>query len=246
MSIIDCFTFFNGLDMLEIRLNCLAPYVEKFVLVESPYTMVGTRKPLYFDENKERFRDFNVTHLVVDDHEKHMGGWEPYFYQLDYIMSGISDVDGDTMILLSDFDEIPDLKNYQEGKEGSFRQKLYYYYLNTYTGDDNWVGTIAICKKNIIKLSEHRLYRKRMKKLSKFGGWHFSYIASEKEIIEKIEAFCHQELNTQEIKDRIAENKKNLIDPFNRSSRKFSIEMPSGPEWLLNNKEKYKSLFYGE
>ena len=241
---IDCFTFFNGLDILEIRLNCLAPYVEKFVLVESPFTMVGTSKPLYFNENKERFKNFNITHLIVDDHLDHMGEWKPYFYQLDYIMNGLSDIDEESIILLSDFDEIPDLKNYQEGREGVFKQKLYYYYLNVYTGDNNWGGTIAICKKNIIKLSEHRLYRNKMKRLSKFGGWHFSYVCSVEEIIEKIEAFCHQNLNTPEIKGKIAGNKRNLVDPFNRSSKKFAVEMPSGPDWLLDNKEKYEHLFY--
>ena len=90
---IDCFTFFNGLDILEIRLNCLAPFVERFVLVESPFNMVGKRKPLYFDENKERFKDFNITHLIVSDHEKHMSHmWEPYYYQLDFLLNGLTNV----------------------------------------------------------------------------------------------------------------------------------------------------------
>ena len=33
--IFDCFSFFNELDILEIRLNVLAPVVDKFVLVEA-------------------------------------------------------------------------------------------------------------------------------------------------------------------------------------------------------------------
>ena len=48
----DCFTFFNELDMLEIRLNTLAEVVDKFVLVEMAYTFQRKPKPLYFDENK--------------------------------------------------------------------------------------------------------------------------------------------------------------------------------------------------
>ncbi len=34
----DCFTFFNELDILEMRLNILDPYVDKFILVESVET----------------------------------------------------------------------------------------------------------------------------------------------------------------------------------------------------------------
>ena len=32
--IYDCFTFFNELDLLEIRLNVLSQVVDKFVIVE--------------------------------------------------------------------------------------------------------------------------------------------------------------------------------------------------------------------
>jgi len=241
--IIDAFTFFNGLDMLEIRLNCLAPYVERFILVESPFNMVGKRKPLYFDENKERFKDFNITHLVVDDHEKHMGGWEPYYYQLDYMMKAFDNIHPDDIVLLSDFDEIPDLKNYH-GEECGFKQKNYVYYLNVFSGKSNWKGTVATKNKNIRTFS--RIRRRRGAVVGLYRGWHFTYVSSPEEIIDKIEAFCHQELNTSDIKARIAENKRNLVDPFNRGDNKFTVEMPSGPEWLLQNKEKYKHLFYGE
>jgi len=35
MKIYDCFTFFNELDLLEIRLNILNEYVHKFILATS-------------------------------------------------------------------------------------------------------------------------------------------------------------------------------------------------------------------
>ena len=55
MKIYDCFTFYNELDLLEIRLNILLPSVAYFVLVESTKTYSGVRKKLFFNENKERF-----------------------------------------------------------------------------------------------------------------------------------------------------------------------------------------------
>lgn len=56
MKIYDCFTFFNELDLLEIRLEILSPYVDKFVLVEGNKTFSGELKESIFLKNKERFK----------------------------------------------------------------------------------------------------------------------------------------------------------------------------------------------
>ena len=45
MKIIDVFPFFNELDLLEIRLNTLDPYVDHFILTESTKTNSGIDKP---------------------------------------------------------------------------------------------------------------------------------------------------------------------------------------------------------
>ena len=67
--IFDCFSFFNELDILEIRLNVLAPVVDKFVLVEAVRRHSGEPKELYFEKNKQRFAPFldKIIHVVVDD-----------------------------------------------------------------------------------------------------------------------------------------------------------------------------------
>ncbi|MFH1546956.1 MAG: hypothetical protein ABIC57_00545 [bacterium] len=136
---IDLFLFSNDLDLLEIRLNSLVPYIERFVLCECPVTHMGKPKPLYFEENKDRFKDFNITHLIATDYKRVIGKdfWALENYQREVLMNGVQDVDPETTVLLSDTDEIPDLKDYQ-GQEGVFKQKLYYYYLNTFTGDYSW------------------------------------------------------------------------------------------------------------
>ena len=43
--VIDCFLFFDEIDLLEIRLNELKDVVDVFVLTESPYTFTGKEKP---------------------------------------------------------------------------------------------------------------------------------------------------------------------------------------------------------
>jgi beta-1,4-mannosyl-glycoprotein beta-1,4-N-acetylglucosaminyltransferase len=67
--VFDGFTFFNELDLLELRLNELAGHVDFFVLVEAPMTFQGKPKPLFYAENQARFAAFRdkIIHLVIDD-----------------------------------------------------------------------------------------------------------------------------------------------------------------------------------
>ena len=53
MKIVDCFTFYNELDMLYYRLNLLYSHVDYFVIVEAKETHAGNPKKLYFEENKK-------------------------------------------------------------------------------------------------------------------------------------------------------------------------------------------------
>ena len=67
--VIDCFSFFNELDLLEIRLEILSPFVDLFVLTESRVMFNGASKPLYFDQNKKRYEKFlhKIKHVILDD-----------------------------------------------------------------------------------------------------------------------------------------------------------------------------------
>lgn len=254
---VDCFMFFNELDLLEIRLNSLAPYVKKFIISESTHTFSGNPKRLFFEENKERFKDFNIVHLICDGGMNPSAGknsgdaWRRENYQRKSLETAIFEEDPEEMIVFSDMDEIPNLKDYDGKSEGAFRQKKYYYYLNAYSGDHKWKGSIAVRRKNLLQPNDLNIFRDRRNKIRSVGnGWHFSTLGTPEDIKYKIESFAHVELNTKERKDRIEGNMKNLIDPYNRAwsdhrgRRRLTIEMPSGPEWLLKNKDRYPHLFY--
>ena len=58
MKVFDVFLFFNELDLLEVRLNLLYPFVDHFVINEATKTFSGLDKPLYYLENKDRFEKF--------------------------------------------------------------------------------------------------------------------------------------------------------------------------------------------
>lgn len=44
MKIIDCFIFYNELDLLTYRFNLLNDIVDYFIIVESTHTFVGKEK----------------------------------------------------------------------------------------------------------------------------------------------------------------------------------------------------------
>lgn len=69
IKIYDIFTFFNELDLLEIRLDILGPYVDHFAIVEACETFSGIPKPLHFKENAERYKKWahKIIYYVIDD-----------------------------------------------------------------------------------------------------------------------------------------------------------------------------------
>src|SRR5690349_24880068 len=110
----DCFTFFNELDLLEIRLNVLNPVVDKFVLVESTRTFQNKPKPLYFQQNATRFSAFKdkIIHIVVDQFPDfgdwtEANSWTLEHHQRNSINRGLTRCTRDDVVIISDLDEIP-------------------------------------------------------------------------------------------------------------------------------------------
>jgi len=66
MKIYDCFQFFDEEMLLDLRLNIMDKYVNKFVITEATYTHNGKFKKLIFDINKfSKFKD-KIIYIVVD------------------------------------------------------------------------------------------------------------------------------------------------------------------------------------
>lgn len=118
----DCFTFFNELDLLEIRLNILNDSVDKFVIVEATRTQNNKEKCLYFEENKARFAKFEdkIIHVVVKEFPQKLEQWTIENYQRNEIMRGLVNCKDDDVIIISDLDEIPNpkyIKKYKNTKK---------------------------------------------------------------------------------------------------------------------------------
>ena len=157
--IYDCFTFFNELDLLEIRLRTLSEVVDRFVLAESRYTHTGKPKPLYYQANAARFQDFadRIIHVIAPDPtdlECDANDQRPSWIRenaqrnatIDRIRARLKD---DDLLIVSDLDEIPTPQAVLAARKSAcpvcFRQKMYYYFANYRNcTSPYWYGSVAL------------------------------------------------------------------------------------------------------
>ncbi len=248
MKVFDCFMYHNEDTILDLRLNFLNKFVDYFVIVESIYNHKGEKKKLNFYIQKyEKFKD-KIRYLILnelpsdietvkdDDEEGEksrkyiLNGYKRDHFQRNHIKNGIEDANSEDIILISDIDEIPNLKkiNFDSVKNKLilFNQKMCYYKFNLYQKNYNWIGTRACKKKNLlspqwlrdIKAKSYSFWRldvlfSNKKYIDIFfvenGGWHFSYLNTPQLIDEKLRSYAHHreyELSTftnSEIERRI-------------------------------------------
>lgn len=262
--IYDCFTFFNELDMLEIRLSILDPHVDFFVLAESTETFSGQKKPLYYLEKKDRFAKWNhkIIHQIVDDYPedkelsllmenyakipKEKDSFRRMFYQREALRKGLTEAKDDDIVYCGDVDEIWKPKEIDD-KTYKLRQLCYCYYLNN-RSSEKWIGTVVTRYKNVRNGCLNDM-RSNPKNFLDDGGWHFTNMGGVEAIKQKIEAYDHQEFNTPEIKAKIEKRMKSNRDYIGRifdykwRRFKFWVDESDLPEWLKAHKEQFKNLF---
>lgn len=207
--IYDCFQFFNELDILYLRMKIMDPVVDRFVISEATTTFSNLPKPLYFQENREMFKEFEdkIIHIVVEDTppgDTHVRDT----FQKSAVGRGLKDCKDDDIIIFSDLDEIPNperikeiLPNFQEDKIYHFAQRLFYCYLNmeevsgkllSYAGEfegverKQWIGS-KMCRYKLLKEQNLQLGDLRFPERKKCGirvadgGWHFGYMGGKGE-----------------------------------------------------------------
>ena len=108
MKLYDCFTFYNELDLLELRLAELYDTVDHFVIVESNQTFTNRPKPFLFEENRERYARWldKIIHIKVEDMPGSDNPWDNETHQRNSIMRGLADADANDIVFISDVDEV--------------------------------------------------------------------------------------------------------------------------------------------
>ena len=197
MKIFDCFMYFDEDIVLDVRLNFLNNYVDKFIIVESEYNHKGEKRSPQFDINKFlKFRD-KIIYILKKDTPENIetinnsdnpdevyrksifNAWKRENQQRNSILEGLKDVSLDDWILISDLDEIPNLSeiNLKEFREKIilFKQDMMYYKFNLKLENFTWIGTKA-CKFKSLRSPQWL----RDVKSKKFGWWRFDTLLSKR------------------------------------------------------------------
>lgn len=268
-KVYDCFTFFNELNLLAVRLAELNNHVDYFVLVESVETQRGDLKPLYFQENKHLFEEYlhKIIHVVVKDRIKtnneldHRGfAWDREHFQRECISRGLQQCSDSDIILVSDLDEIPRAECIKTIKQQlcgdrynrntrplqgiAFGMSLYMFQLNRkaniYGG--KWTGTVATLYKNIKKKGVQHFRNNRCSFAVKpNAGWHFTWMGGKDMIKQKFLSVV--EGRSREEVDRLSDEEiENLIE---QNSVIIPIEgiFPNDfPKYIKENVEYFSSI----
>ena len=213
--------------ILDIRLNALNKYVSKFIICEANFNHNGTKKKFNFDiKNFSEFSE-KIIYLPLENQPKNLKDIEKSDnkliknskildnalkrenFQRNFLLNGIKEFNDEDLILISDLDEIPNLKNFvYKSKITLFEQKMYYYKLNLVYPNFIWYGSKVCKKKDLynpqwlrnVKSKKYPSWRldilfsktKYNKiKIIKDGGWHFSNIKNPEMINLKMKNFLH-------------------------------------------------------
>jgi len=166
--------FFDEEMLLDLRLNIMDKYVDKFVITEATYTHNGKPKKLIFDINKfSKFKD-KIIYIVVDKQppdllkieEKDidvqdtrgqkliLNGYKRDNFQRQMANESLNNLNPEDWILINDIDEIPNLKdiNFKEIKNKLviFKQRIFFYKFNLLYPSVFWHGSKACRKKDFI------------------------------------------------------------------------------------------------
>ena len=125
MKIFDCFMYFDEDLLLDLRLNCLDKFVDKFIIIECNYNHKGESKKSSF--NKEKYKKFenkieyillkeqpedieriNVNDNEIETNDKYiLNAVKRENFQRNYIKNCLSEASENDWIIISDLDEIP-------------------------------------------------------------------------------------------------------------------------------------------
>ncbi|KAG4070871.1 hypothetical protein HA402_011097 [Bradysia odoriphaga] len=233
-KVIDAVIFSIELDILEIRIRELWDVVDIFLVVEADRTFTGAQKPLFLDENIQRFKfaEEKLRHVVV---RNKLNQNPPSNFENEIIMRremtriiwSLRPKYGD-LIIVSDVDEIPFketitlLKNCEGySMELHLQMRNYVYSFEFYTDTTNWKPHVDTFSSSFRyhhgKPTESRISNWTLED----AGWHcsfcFRYLS---DFVFKMTSFSHSDrvtedhlLNKENIQRKICDGS-NIFDMF--------------------------------
>tara|TARA_B110000902_G_scaffold254574_1_gene318779 strand:- start:181 stop:1053 length:873 start_codon:yes stop_codon:yes gene_type:complete len=163
--------YFDEDIVLDVRLNYLDKYVDKFIIIESKYNHKGEKRTPLFNidkfkkfENKIKYILTNkiptgIENIKTDDNKSEIyrksifNAWKRENLQRNQISEGLSDAQEEDWVIISDLDEIPNLSEIKLKNINDnfvfFKQDMMYYKFNLRLENYIWVGSKACKMKNL-------------------------------------------------------------------------------------------------
>lgn len=216
MKVYDCFMFFNELDVLEIRLQELWDSVDVFVLAESNTSHSGKPKEYIFENNKDRFEKYmsKIRHVKVDDMVATNDAMARDRFQRSCLHRGLTDIEPDDIIIVSDLDEIPRAEAVEMVKVDENNYERYIFVIPMFQYKLNYMKYFDIAKQPNIMVTRGRVFTNPQQEREytfpwvpkpadivfvDHAGWHFTYFGDDTHAITKIQNFAHTETDTPDM-----------------------------------------------
>ena len=142
--VFDIFPYDGEIEKLKIKLHEMAPWVERFVVVEAAETFDGRPRPIQLPAQQADVAEFlpKILHVVVDRFPTYAAtAAARAFHQRDQAVAALQDLCGpDDFVLVSDVDEVVD-RRAVEGFSGLctvLKKDVFRYFLNYRWAKADW------------------------------------------------------------------------------------------------------------
>lgn len=263
MKTYDCFTFFNELDLLEIRLQEMWDVTDYFVIAESNLSHSGKPKPYYFLENKERFNQYmdKIRHIDVNDMPETQDSWVREKFQRFSLGKGLYDLNPEDIIIVSDLDEIPRAEAVDMIKSDENNYAKYVLTIPMFQYKINYMKIFERSKQRNIMLTRGRAFTNAQQEREftfpwipdhsdqvyiEHGGWHWSYFGDDNHAITKIKNFAHTETDREDLIAKhniewMIENKYGHHGPKHEERFEIVVVDDYFPKCITDNLDYWKS-----
>lgn len=262
--VVDVVTFNGEFDLFELRYQILKDYVDEFIVVEFDKTFSGKDKPNYVKESANVYYDPinqwpKVKYFSVEDPEwekyrelaesspntKGAEHWKMEFMMKESIKDCLTHLNDEDIVFIGDCDEIWDPRVLKFMSNDAFpimkyRLNVYTYYLNNHSNEDFWGFVMARYKDIKNECLNHLRSNARKTGTDIPYGWHFTSLKDNLKRKLK-DSYTEETYASNWVMDHLKENIENNKDFLGRDFT-YQIDESEWPQYLKDNREKYKHL----
>ena len=256
--IYDIITYNGEVDLFEIRYNILKDYVDEFRVIEFSETFSGKEKQPTFLYNQfiqagkgkvkysfiaeEQWLKYYDIALSSPNTQYGKGAehWVREFAQKESIKDCLQGINDEDVVLIGDCDEIWQPNVAYIEKPAKLKLRVYSYYLNNRSNEE-FYGTLVATASDIRNNCLNHL-RANAPKTEEELGWHFTSMGGSDTVKKKLtDSYTKETYATDGVLDNLEDNIDNNRDFLGRNFE-YRVDESGWPQYLKDNKEKYKHL----